>query len=68
MTAALVVERHALVAGAARLDAFIAGDGFNRLGRQNKISLLRQHAALIWNIDVLDRRIAGCCQTEGAIE
>jgi hypothetical protein len=54
----LMAERFDLAEDAARLDAFITGDGFNKLGRANKILLLRRHAALVWRIDTLDARIA----------
>jgi hypothetical protein len=54
----LRAERYDLAEDAEQLDAFITGDGFDKLGRANKILLLRRHAALIWRIETLDARIA----------
>jgi hypothetical protein len=54
----LTAERDDLAEDAARLDAYITGDAFDGHGRAAKVLLLRQHAAMIWNLDRLDQRIS----------
>jgi hypothetical protein len=54
----LTAERDDLAEDAARLDAYITGDAFDGHGRAAKVLLLRQHAAMVWNLDLLDQRIS----------
>lgn len=55
----LTAERDDLAEDAARLDACITSDAFEGLSRTAKVMLLRQHAAMVWNLDQdLEQRIA----------